>query len=55
VGNDPASQPFCDGLVEILTTKMSQLQQFHSVRVVPASVTVKRNVETVLLRCVVFF
>ncbi len=37
VGNDPASQPFCDGLVEILTTKMSQLQQFHSVRVVPAS------------------
>jgi len=38
VGNDPANQPFCDGLVEILTSKLSQLQQFQrTLRVVPST------------------
>jgi serine/threonine protein kinase/Tfp pilus assembly protein PilF len=38
VGNDPTSQAFCDGLVETLTSKLSQLEQFQRVlRVVPAS------------------
>ena len=38
VGNDPANQAFCDGLVEILTSKLSQLEQFQSaLRVIPAS------------------
>lgn len=38
VGNDPASQAFCDGLVEILSSKLSQLEQFQkTLRVVPAT------------------
>ncbi len=38
VGNDPANQAFCDGLVEILSSKLSQLEQFQrTLQVVPAS------------------
>jgi serine/threonine-protein kinase len=38
VDNNPANQAFCAGLAEILTTKLSQLQQFQQgLRVVPAS------------------
>jgi len=38
IGNDPANQPFCDGLVEVLTSKLSQLEQFQrTFRIVPAS------------------
>jgi serine/threonine-protein kinase len=38
VDNDLSNQAFCAGLVEILTTKLSQLQQFQQgLRVVPAS------------------
>ncbi len=38
VGGDPAYQAFCDGLVETLTTMLTQLEQFHgSLLVVPAS------------------
>jgi tetratricopeptide (TPR) repeat protein len=38
VGGDPANQAFCDGLMETLTSKITQLQQFHeSLWVVPAS------------------
>ncbi len=40
VGGDPENQVFMDGLVEILTSKLSQLEQFHgSYLVVPASET----------------
>jgi len=38
VGDDPASQAFVDGLVEILSSKLSQLEQFQkTLRVVPAT------------------
>jgi serine/threonine protein kinase/Flp pilus assembly protein TadD len=38
IGNDPQHQPFCDGLHEILTGKLSQLQKNHtSLWVVPAA------------------
>ena len=38
VEGDPAGQAFCDGLVENLTHKLSQLEQFQkSLRVVPAA------------------
>ena len=38
ISNDPTKQVFCDGLVETLTSKLSQLEQFHgSLWVVPAS------------------
>src|SRR5205085_1712540 len=29
VGADPISQPFCDGLVEVLTTKLTELQVYN--------------------------
>jgi serine/threonine protein kinase/tetratricopeptide (TPR) repeat protein/TolB-like protein len=46
IGGDPANQPFCDGLMEILTSKLSQLEQFQgALRVVPAS-EVRREVVT---------
>jgi len=38
VGSDPANQAFCEGVVETLTSRLSQLEQFHSsFWVVPAS------------------
>ncbi|RMH81634.1 MAG: tetratricopeptide repeat protein, partial [Calditrichaeota bacterium] len=38
VGGDSTRQAFCDGLVETLTSKLTQLEQFHgSLWVVPAS------------------
>jgi serine/threonine protein kinase/Tfp pilus assembly protein PilF len=38
VGQDPANRPLCDGLMETLSTKLSQLQNFQkSLSVVPAS------------------
>lgn len=43
IGNDSSRQVFCDGLVETLTSKLSQLEQFHgSLWVVPAT-EVRRN------------
>jgi serine/threonine protein kinase/tetratricopeptide (TPR) repeat protein len=40
IGSDPNNQAFLDGLVETLTSKLSQLEQFHgSYLVVPASET----------------
>jgi serine/threonine-protein kinase len=37
-GDDPASQAFCEGLVETLTSKLTQLEQFQgALWVVPAS------------------
>ncbi len=38
IGGDPANQALCDGLVETLTSKLSQLEQFEgSLWVVPSS------------------
>lgn len=48
VGNDPTSQVFCDGLVETLTSKLSQLEQFQRVlRVVPASEIRREEISSV--------
>jgi serine/threonine protein kinase/tetratricopeptide (TPR) repeat protein len=48
VGNDPASQAFCDGLVEILTSRLSQLEQFQKkLRVVPATDVLREGIVTV--------
>jgi tetratricopeptide (TPR) repeat protein/class 3 adenylate cyclase len=38
IGGDPGNQPFCDGLVETVTSKLTEMQQFQdSLWVVPAS------------------
>ena len=43
IGGDSTKQPLCDGLVETVTSKLTQLQQFHgSLWVVPSS-EVRRN------------
>ncbi len=43
IAGDPANQAFCDGMMETLTSKLTQLEQFHgSLWVVPAS-DVRRN------------
>ncbi len=48
VGNDPTSQAFCDGLVETLTSKLSQLEQFQRVlQVVPASEIRREEISSV--------
>jgi eukaryotic-like serine/threonine-protein kinase len=48
VGNDPGSQAFCDGLVEILSSKLSQLEQFQkALRVVPATDVLREGIVTV--------
>lgn len=47
-GNDPGNQAFCDGIGQILTSKLAQLQQFqHSLIVVPAGEARKESVATV--------
>src|SRR2546421_632763 len=48
VGKDPTSQAFCGGLVETLTSKLSQLEQFQRVlRVVPASEIRREEISSV--------
>lgn len=48
IGNDPANQAFCDGLVQILSSRLSQLQQFQkTIRVVPASDVVEEGIVSV--------
>ena len=48
VGNDPQNQGFCDGLVEILTSKLSQLEQFQkTLRVVPATDVLREGIVSV--------
>ena len=43
IGGNSSTQPFCDGLVETMTSKLGQVSQFHrSLWVVPAS-EVRRN------------
>ena len=45
VGNDPQNQALCDGLMETLTSKLSQLEQFQGeLWVVPASEIRRSNV-----------
>ncbi len=47
VGGDPANQAFCDGLTYTLTSKLTQLEQFHgALLVVPASDVVRRQVSS---------
>lgn len=48
VGNNPANEAFCDGLVEIMSSKLSELQQFHkTLRVVPASDVLQEGIVSV--------
>jgi serine/threonine protein kinase/tetratricopeptide (TPR) repeat protein len=48
VGNDPANQGFCDGLVEILSSKLSQLEQFQrTIRVVPSTDVLREGIVSV--------
>jgi len=48
VGGDPANQAFCDGLTYTLTSKLTQLEQFHgSLLVVPASEVIESDVRRV--------
>jgi serine/threonine protein kinase/tetratricopeptide (TPR) repeat protein len=45
VGDNPANQAFCDGVVEILSSKLSQLQQFQrTLRVVPATDVLQQGI-----------
>lgn len=47
VGNVAANQPFCDGLLETLTSKLTQLEQFQgSLWVVPTSEVLRSEVTT---------
>jgi serine/threonine-protein kinase len=43
VGNDPANQVFCDGLVESLTSSLSQFEGFHASLLVVPSAEVRRQ------------
>ena len=48
VGNNPENQGFCDGLVEILSSKLSQLEQFQrKVRVVPSTDVLREGIVSV--------
>ncbi|MFQ5824368.1 MAG: protein kinase [bacterium] len=45
IGDDPTNQAFCDGMVETLTSKVTQLEQFQgSLWVVPTSEVRKRGI-----------
>src|ERR1700730_14711183 len=48
VGNDPQNQGFCDGLVEILSSKLSQLEQCQrTLRVVPSTDVLREGIVSV--------
>lgn len=48
VGDDPVNQAFCEGLVETLTSKLSQLQQFQkTLRVVPSTDVLQEGIVNV--------
>jgi serine/threonine protein kinase/tetratricopeptide (TPR) repeat protein len=48
VANDPQNESFCDGLVEILTSKLSQLEQFQrTFSVVPSTDVLREGIVTV--------
>ena len=45
IGDDPSSQSFCNGLVETLTSQLTQLPEFNgSIQVIPASEIRQRQV-----------
>ncbi len=45
IGNNPASQAFCDGLVETLTSQLTQLPQFNTaIQVIPSSEIHSRHI-----------
>jgi serine/threonine-protein kinase len=47
VGGDPSAQAFCDGLVEVLTSKLTQLQsQQKGLHIVPASEIRSEKIES---------
>jgi len=44
VGGDPLNKPFCDGLMEFVTSKLGQLEQFHgALWVVPTGEIIKND------------
>lgn len=48
IGNDPQNQSFSDGLVEILSSKLSQLEQFQrTLRVVPSTDVLREGIVSV--------
>lgn len=48
VANDPQNQSFCDGLAEILTSKLSQLEQFQrTFSVVPSTDVLREGIVSV--------
>ncbi|MBD3288227.1 protein kinase [candidate division KSB1 bacterium] len=47
VGSNPENQPFCDGLMETLSSKLTQLEQFQGeLWVVPASEVLQHDVKS---------
>jgi serine/threonine protein kinase/tetratricopeptide (TPR) repeat protein len=47
IGNDPVNQVFCDGLVESLTSNLTQMERFHeSLLVVPSSEVRRQSVSS---------
>jgi serine/threonine protein kinase/tetratricopeptide (TPR) repeat protein len=47
IGNDPGSKAFCDGLVETLTSQLTQLPQFNtSIQVIPSSEIHARHIKS---------
>ncbi len=47
IGGDKSNQAFCNGLTEILTSNLTQLQQLHdSIWVVPISEILKNNIQS---------
>ena len=47
IGGSSSNQAFCNGLTEILTSKLTQLQQFHnSLWVIPVSEILKNNIKS---------
>jgi serine/threonine-protein kinase len=47
IGGDPVNQAFCDGMMETLTSKLTELERFHeSLWVIPASDVRKEEITT---------
>ena len=48
VGQNPSGQAFCDGLIETLTSQLTQMPQFNNtIQVVPASEIIYRKISSV--------
>jgi len=46
IGNDPSNQIFCDGLIESLTSDLTQMERFHQALLVVPSAEVRRQAVT---------